>query len=191
MTLLEMLLVIAIILIILPALYLGIRSLYETHGRIFARALAVSNATGALKDTVKDIRGAVYSESGALPLVSIATSTLIIYSDTDLDGRIERIRYTLNGNTFEKRVIEPTSTSSYPLANEVLIKQTRGIMNGTSGVPVFRYYTATSSEVTTQSLILDIRRITVTFDSEFQKDREVGTAMLQSSASIRNLKNTY
>lgn len=191
MTLLELLVVIAIILIILPALYLGISSLYATHGRTFARALAISNATSLLKESVRDIRGAVFSESGALPLASIATSSLILYSDTDFDGRVERIRYTLNGDSFLKYVIEPTATSSYPVSNEVIVRQVHNIMNASHGTPVFQYFSATSTEITTPSRILDVKRITVTLESEARKDRETGVAILRSSASIRNLKNTY
>lgn len=190
-TLIELLVTMAIILIILPVLYLSIDSIYKTHARTLARALALSSATSDLQEVVRDIRSAVYGEDGALPLVTIGTSTLVLYTDTDLDGRIERVRYTLSGTTIQKGVIEPTSTSSYPAVSETIDNFSPNIMNNSTNTNVFTYYTATGTPITSQASVLDVRRIMVTFNAQAVMRQEIGTISLRSSSAIRNLKDTY
>jgi len=119
-TLIEMLVVIAIIGIIMPAIYLAINALYETHAYTLTRSFALTEATKGVREVIRDVRSAVYAENGALPLVEIGTSTLTMYTDTDFDGRVERVRYFLNGTDVQKGIIEPTSTSSYPVSTEVV-----------------------------------------------------------------------
>ena len=191
MTLIELLVSIAITLIIIPVLFSSIQSLYKNHAQTFARSLVLFGTTDGVKDVVRNVRGAVYSEQGSLPLVTVGTSTLTLYTDTDYDGRVERVRYTLSGNTLEKWVIEPTATSRYPIGSESMSVLARNVTNTADGVPIFRYYTSTSTEITTQARILDVRRVDVTIHAQATSSHEVGTIILTSSASIRNLKDTY
>jgi prepilin-type N-terminal cleavage/methylation domain-containing protein len=190
-TLVELLVAIAIILIVVPVIYTTIQALYANHGRTLAKSFALVEATTAMEEVVRDIRATVYAENGALPLVTIGTSTLVIYADTDLDRRVERVHYYLDGDTLQKGVVEPTSTSSYPLDSEVVTELASGITNNTSGTSVFKYYSATSTEITLQTQILDVRRVEVTLEAEAQFRYNTGDAALRSSAAIRNLKDTY
>ncbi len=192
MTLIEMLVVIAILGIILPALCGSIISLYKTHGATFARAVAVSEATNGSRAIVRDIRAAVYAEDGALPLVSIATSSLIFFVDTDFDGRVERVRYTLQGTDLIKGIVEPTATSSYPTGTETVQTLARDIVNNsTTTIPLFRFFSATSTEITATSSALNIRRIRVELVSGATTGTSTNWVRIQSSASIRNLKDSY
>jgi len=191
MTLIELLVSIAIVLIIIPVLYTMIESLYDQHASTFARSLALTATSETMRGMVLDIRSAVYSDEGTPPLVDIATSTFTFYTDTDLDGHVERVRYALSGDTLQKGVIEPTATSSYPTSTEMVYTLSTRIVNNETGVPLFRYWSATSSEITTSSRKLDIRRITVTLVGESRMRGVTGSVLIESSASIRNLKNTY
>lgn len=190
-TLIEMLVVIAIIGIIIPVLFNSINTLYSTHARTLSRAMALIEATDGVKEVVRDVRAAVYAENGALPLVEIATSTLTLYSDTDYDGTVERVRYFLNGNTVQKGIIEPTATSSYPENTETIDTIVSEVANVDNSVPLFRYYTATSSEVTSSGNILNVRRVEVQFIGSSRFRSEQSEVAIRSSASIRNLKNVY
>jgi prepilin-type N-terminal cleavage/methylation domain-containing protein len=192
MTLIEMLVVIAIMSIILPALYGTIVSLYKTHGATFARAVAVTEATNASRAIVRDIRASVYAEDGSLPLVSIATSSIIFFVDTDFDGRVERVRYTIQGTDIIKGVIEPTSTASYPIGSETTQTLAHDIVNNsTTTIPAFRFFSATSTEITATSSMLNIRRIEVELVSGNTTGTSTNWVRIQSSASIRNLKDSY
>jgi len=70
-TLIEMLVAIFIISIILPALFMSIANLYETHAQTISRAFTLVETTKGVKEVVRDVRSAVYSEEGSLPLVTI------------------------------------------------------------------------------------------------------------------------
>lgn len=190
-TLIELLVAIAIIGIILPALYGTILSLYETHAYTLSRALALSGTTKAVKEMVRDVRSAVYAENGALPIATIATSTFILYVDTDFDGRVERVRYFLDGDVVRKGIVEPSATSSYDVGTESVDELATGIINGDDATPLFRYYTATSTEITSPTATLDVRRVEIRLRAESSFGRETGQVELQSSASIRNLKDQY
>jgi prepilin-type N-terminal cleavage/methylation domain-containing protein len=192
MTLIEMLVVIAIIGMIMPALYASIANLYATHGKTFARSLALFQASEVAKAVVRDVRGAVYAEDGALPIVSIATSSITLFTDTDYDGRIERVRYTLTGTTLVKGIIEPTAGATYPTASETTTTIATNIMNNDARVSLFRYYSATSTEITTMSSTLSVRRVDVEVVGASDQNTSSSTRVtIGSSASIRNLKDSY
>ncbi len=190
-TLIEMLVAIAIILIVVPVLFSSINSLYSSHATTLANALALTETTNGVKDVLKDVRSAVYAENGAMPLANIATSTFTLYSDTDSDGIVERVRYYLDNTTVWKGVIEPTSTSSYPESNEVITKLSGSIINSQTNTPLFKYFNSTSTEITSVSNILDVRRIETTFIGSFSFSNKTSEVKIRSSASIRNLKNIY
>lgn len=186
-----MLVVIAIIGIITPALYGSILSLYRTHAHTYSQGLALYTATRTVQEIIRDVRGAAYAENGSLPLVDIASSTVTVYTDTDFDGKVERVRYFLSGTTVQKGVVEPTATSSYPLDSETVVTLAGGIVNGETGASLFRYYTATSTEITSTANILDVRRIEVLLDARSPVVQNSAQVTVHSSASIRNLKDAY
>lgn len=186
-----MLVAVAIIGIVVPVLFNSIITLYDTHARTLSRALALVEATKGVKEVVRDVRAAVYAENGTLPLVDIATSTITLYSDTDYDGTVERVRYFLSGTSVQKGIIEPTATSSYPTNTETVETIVSEVANVTNGVPLFRYYSATSTEITTSSRMLDVRRVEVQFVGFSQFRSEQSEVAIRSSASIRNLKDVY
>jgi prepilin-type N-terminal cleavage/methylation domain-containing protein len=190
-TLIEMLVVVAIIGIIMPALYVSIVRLYDSHATTLSRAMALVEATKGVKETVRDVRAAVYAENGALPLADMGTSTMTLYSDTDFDGAVERIRYFLSGDSVEKGVIEPTATSSYPTNTETVTTLVPHVTNTDTGTPLFRYYTADGTEVTSSADILSVRRVAVEYIVSSRFAGESSEVTLLSSASIRNLKDTY
>lgn len=190
-TLIEMLVVIAIISIILPVLVSSISSLYHTHAKTLSRALAVVETTKGVKEVVRDVRAAVYAENGALPIVSIATSTLTLYSDTDNDGVAEQVRYFLDGESIRKGTIEPTATATYPAGSETFQTLIDRVINADTNTPLFRYYTATGTEITSSAQALEVRRVEILFIGASRFGSETSEVSLRSSASIRNLKETY
>lgn len=190
-TLIECLLVIAITLIIIPVLYASIQTLYDTHAQTLARSFALTNASKVSERLARDIRSSVHAEDGSLPLVAIATSSITLYTDTDMDGYVERVRYFLDQETLRVGIIEPTSTSSYPTGTEVVDTIVTDVINLETNTPVFRYFTATSSEVTTSTQLLTVRRVDVTIHTQKQFRGRTGDAVLTTSISIRNLKDRY
>lgn len=190
-TLLEMLVVIAIILLIIPVLYASIDALYDAHATSLATSFAEINAAKTVDAIVRDIRAAVSGEDGSLPIVSFGTSSIVFFCDTDMDGRVEYVRYYLSGTTLQKGIVEPTSTSSYPLGTETVSVLATQIVNGETGTPLFRYYSATSTEITAVAQILSIRRVESTVMARARFRLRARDVAVTSSASIRNLKDYY
>ena len=190
-TLLEMVIVISIIGIILPALFASITSIYTNHTGILSHALALTKTQRGLNEMVRDVRAAAYAEDGSLPIVSISTSSLTFYTDTDLDGRIEQVRYYIASTSLFRSIIEPTSTSSYPTSTTATKTLTTDVQNGILGVALFQYYSATGTPITNFSNTLDVRRVVIEVLAKTAYMRNASTVRLRSSASIRNLKNVY
>lgn len=190
-TLLEMLVVLAIIVITVPVVYAAIQALYHVHESTLARAMAVTETTRGVQEMVRDVRSAVYAENGSLPIVALATSSLTIYADTDLDGVVERVRYFLDGTTVRKGIIKPTGTSSYPVAQESVASLIPNIINTSASTSLFRYYTATGTEIVTPSASLAVRRVDVVCVARSTKGTAADAVTIASSASIRNLKDSY
>jgi prepilin-type N-terminal cleavage/methylation domain-containing protein len=191
LTLVELLVAVAIILMVMPVLVTMILELYDSHASTLSRALAVTQGSNATEEVMRDVRGSVYGDNGALPIVAIATSSFTFFADTDFDGAVERVRYFLDDTTFRKGVIEPTSTSSYPVGNETIEPIAYDIINNQDGTPLFRYFTATSTEITSSSDSLLVRRVSMEVVTEKTFAQEASQVRTQTSASIRNLKAQY
>jgi prepilin-type N-terminal cleavage/methylation domain-containing protein len=190
-TLIEMLVVIAIISIVFPVVMVTIVQLYKVHSDTLARSAALIEATKATKQIVRDVRAAMLSETGAPPIIDTATSSATFYADTDLDGTVERVRYFLDGTTLRIGVVEPTSTSSYPTNTETIEGFAEGIVNHDRGVDLFTYYDATSTVLAPGTRLADVRRVEVEVVAESSLGRQLWDVTVRSSASIRNLKDSY
>jgi len=191
MTLVELLVGIAIILIIVPVLYASIETLYSTHARTLARALVLRKPVNATQEIARDFRGAMYSESGSLPLVEMSTSTVTIYADTDLDRTVERVRYFLVDGVLYRGIVEPTATSSYPIDEEVVTELCSDVDNVERSIDTFRYFDAIGTEISSPTEIMDVRRLKVTITSSTRQRNETGDVMVTTSASMRNFKSNY
>jgi prepilin-type N-terminal cleavage/methylation domain-containing protein len=191
-TLLETLIVVAIIGILFPALFLMIRSLYSSHAYTLARGIALSNSTRALNDITNDIRAASYSENGALPVVSIATSSIVLYTDTDFDRKTEQVRYTLVGENLTKSTIEPTADAAYPPASETTKIILRRVENNTAPTTLFRFYDEHGTEIDPASgNTIAVKRISTEIVTHGAFGNTDVTTSVRGSASIRNLKYIY
>lgn len=88
---------------------------------------------------IKEIRNARQSDNGAYVLDTTSDQEIIFYSDVDLDGKVDKVRYTLNNNKLIRGVTKPTGNpAQYLVANEkvrVLSQNARNLSQ-----PVFTYY---------------------------------------------------
>jgi len=97
-----------------------------------------------------DIRSAANSASGAYPIESAGTSSLIFYADVDADGFAERVRYAIGTSTLVRGLIRPTGTPmTYATSSEMVEIFISGISGASSS---FEYYgdnfTGTESPLT-------------------------------------------
>jgi prepilin-type N-terminal cleavage/methylation domain-containing protein len=191
-TLIEMLVVIAVLLIIFPALFLGIQTLYDMHANTFSKARALANGSEVLRKMLTDIRSGTYGEDGSLPVVQVATTSLTLFSDTQPTGGALRIRYFLDGDSLKRGVIIPDATSHYVEASETVSTILTHLDVPVTQAGLFRYYDAEGILLpATASSTLSVQRIEVTLPLVVKNGRGTTTTTLSSSASIRNLKHVY
>lgn len=139
LTLIELLIAIAITSII----GVGIVSLQYLLGQnqvaITTSYKSIEDANYASNMLSKELRRASQSETGSYPLATTDDQNIVFYSDYDLDGRIEKIQYQLNGSTLTKTITEPTgSPPSYPDSAAQSSTISDLIRNGSE--PIFYYY---------------------------------------------------
>jgi len=188
-TLIEMLVVISIAALLSGVIVNSILSFYRTNTNTFEQAAQVDEARRGIGSMIRDIREIAYSDNGSYPIVSTATSTFSFYSDIDRDASTELVRYYLTGTSLRKGVTNSTGTPpTYDLANEQVSIISNYVRNPSQGIPVFRYYNASSTEITPGATTTSIIFVTVDMVVNVDPYRLPGEFTLHSSATIRNLK---
>ncbi len=100
---------------------------------------SVDDANYFASAIAKELRGARQSDNGAYLLSSAGDQEIIFYSDIDLDGKTEWIRYSLSGTELIKEIIKPTGYPAvYDPQNKIISTLSENIRNGAT--PLFYYY---------------------------------------------------
>ena len=146
----------------------------------------------ALKTIIPEIRSAASSSTGSYPIAEAQQKSFIFYSDIDNDGLKERLRYFLDGDVFKRGVLKPTgSPAQYILANEVVTELVHNIANGATDI--FNYYDSsydgTTSPLSYPISISDVRLVEITLVIDGNGSKPPEPVIIQSEASMRNLKD--
>jgi len=149
-----------------------------------ARKLAFSIAN--------ELRNAQLGQNGSYVLDTAATSTLIFYSNADIDASIERIRYFVQNGQLWKGVVDYNGTV-YDTSTEKTYLVQSNLANGAN--PVFYYYDGSYIGSSTQSsLAMPVNVVQVKFVKInlqiYNKAgaKKVNTYTVTASGAIRNLK---
>lgn len=138
-TLIEVLMVAAITVVLAGGLLSLQYIMGQTQIQVLRNYTSVEEANNGITTLVRELRNLQVAETGAYPLERALDFEMIFYSDYDFDGRIERVRYYLNGTEFTRGIIEPTGFPvTYPSANEKIKTVSTNVKNGTT--PIFYYY---------------------------------------------------
>jgi type II secretory pathway pseudopilin PulG len=185
MTLLELLVALSLFVIIMGAASESLIALYRSSSASSGSAAAISAARVTADAIVRDLRQATYSDAGAPPIATMGTSTLSFYENVDSGASVEKVTYALSGETLTKTVIAASGNPATYDGTPVVISTTGGVVNISSD-PLFRYFDATGAEVSDQSAVSSIRRVSVSLvenaATSTLPDVEIGT-----SATLRNL----
>lgn len=91
----------------------------------------------ALNTMSMELRSATESESGSYPVESASSSSMVFYTDSDRDGRIDQVRYAFASGSLVKTTIAPTGTPAmYPTSSA----QTVTLMSGLATSSNFAYF---------------------------------------------------
>lgn len=171
----------------------GLQDLFrENQSTAFNSFSNVTQANRILKQFNKEIRRARVSENGSYSLDTLEENEIIFFSDTNLDGTVERVRYTLVNNTLTKGIVQATGIpATYPIESETIKILSEDVQNKT--LPLFEYYNSSwPTDVTNNPLIAasrlsDTRQVRFFLIINNNLNEETGEYVLDSFTNIRNL----
>ncbi|MEK7095422.1 MAG: type II secretion system protein [Patescibacteria group bacterium] len=154
---------------------------------------SAQDARSILRTMVQEMRSAKTGNNGSYPIVQVATSTIVFFSDTDADGLQEQIRYFITTTTLTKGVIKPSgSPLSYNPGQEKFSILAYNIKNGTS-TSLFEYfdssYNGTSSPLVQPVAVNTIRLVRINLLIDADPRRSPLPRLYTSDATFRNLKD--
>lgn len=143
-----------------------------------------------LRSFAIEVRSMTTAENGSYPVAAANETSFTYYTDVDLDGTIEQVRYFLNGTTLQRGTTEPSGTpATYDPADENVRDVVQYIVPGPD---LFTYWpdgwVGETASLSTPINLSDIRlvRLRATVD----KDTAVPPAGSTQSVhiTIRNLR---
>jgi type II secretory pathway pseudopilin PulG len=169
---------------------------------IFFNNVFISNSLNAeqsgrtvVRRWVGEVRAASPGSNGAYTIEKADPNEFIFYTDLDVDGSKERVRYTLlaGSTTLQKGITEPTGQPYiYDLTGEKKSTVATNLLLAT-GTSIFSYYdrtyTGSSSPLGWPVNIPDVRLIKMTVTIEADKNRAPVPLVFTSQALVRNLKD--
>jgi hypothetical protein len=167
------------------------RDITDSALRFSSSLLTQQQLTATMQVMLPEIRSASQGNDGSYPIAVAATSTFQFYSDVDLDGRFERVRYYLNGSTFRKGVIRPTGS---PLQYVTSTEEFQDLVyNVIPGSQIFSYYDKNTTSTTATGMIQPvdvslIKTIKVTLTANQGTTSTPSLVGTETEATIRNLR---
>lgn len=189
-TLMETVVVVAILGVVSGALLYAIRDFYRGNAYVFEAATSVDSARRGLATALHDLREASYADDGNYPVAAAATSSVTFYSDIDKDGGIEKVKIWLYGDTLYEVV---TNAAGNPPTYTGQAQATTTIatyVRNASTTPLFKYYNEAGVKLATTSPDLsELRSVAVSLMVDLNPNRAPNVLTLNGSATLRNLKD--
>ena len=192
-TLVELLITLAIFSIVIIAVGTLGANIFKYNSEISGSYETTRTSQVILKTLLKELRESAPGANGAYPLALTGSTTLSFYSDTDNDGKTEKITYSLIGTTLYRTSIIPTGTTSfvYLPQNQSTTTLITNVINGVS-LPSFQYfdthYTGTSSPMIHPVNPSLVRLIKVNQQIDLDPNRSPVPIIFSIQVSLRNIK---
>lgn len=189
LTVVETTVFVFVFVVLIIAIVSSTRYAYRGERFAFEQADATRSARSGIERAVRDIREASYADDGAYPIIEIATSTMSFYSDADNDGKVERIRYFLDGTNFRKGVIISSGDPpAYAVLSESVSLVSDNVRNAVIGTPTFTYYDKGGALMSDYTKIGDVGFVLVRMVVNVHPERTPEDYELRSSAALRNVR---
>jgi type II secretory pathway pseudopilin PulG len=191
MSLVEMLVVIALMTILSAMITSSIYYLYKYNAYSLAQAAEVDSARRALARMTNDLREMTYAEDGSFPLVVKNEHLVSFYSDIDYDDSVEYVEYEVATSTLYKRTYNATGNPpTYDLSNPdeelILSEYVQNFLEATS---TFRYYDVNGVQLDGTDLLTDVRYVKAQVIVNVNPIQAPGEFVLRTSVAPRNLKD--
>lgn len=156
-------------------------------------SMAVSQGVNTLKDYLRSVRQA---DNGAYPIKLADDNELVVYTDYDRDGVVERVHIYKNNQDILMGVTDPTETmpKNYPSGDEETFMLANKIVN-TEMEPIFYYYDKsyagglTQTHLATPASVAEVRLLKIHFKINIDPNRAPDNIELQTFVEMRNLND--
>jgi prepilin-type N-terminal cleavage/methylation domain-containing protein len=191
-TLVELLIALAIFSLIIVAVGALGSNIFKYNSEISDSYETARTSQVILKTMLKELRESAPGANGAYPLALTGSTTLSFFSDTDNDGKTEKITYSLIGTTLYRASIKPTGTpATYLAQNQSTSTLVTNVINGNT-LPSFQYYdthyTGTSSPMVHPVNPSLVRLIKVSQQIDINPNRSPLPIIYTIQVSLRNTK---
>lgn len=191
-TLVETLLVVAVFILIIYAVS-SLQTNILTYDKYASDVISsAQDARVILRNIVQELRSSKTGSNGSYPIAQAATSTIVFYSDIDVDGLQDQVRYYISGGNLKKGVIKPSGSPLGYDGAETVTTLAYNIKNGTS-TALFEYfdsnYNGTSSPLSQPVVVNAVRLVRVNLLIDADPRRSPIPRLYTSDATLRNLKD--
>lgn len=191
-TLVELIIVMAIFTIISIAIFTLGRDTFFFNSIIQDSFNTQEEAKRVIRPLATELRVTRIGVNGSYPIDMTGTSTLIFYSDVNLDGNTEKVRYFLSDAILKRGVITPSGSPLSYSGTEKITELVHGVRN-TNIQPVFEYfdsgYTGTTSPMTYPISVSNVRLVKVNLYADLNANRSPTKQYITTQVQIRNLKD--
>ncbi|MBU1292641.1 type II secretion system GspH family protein [Patescibacteria group bacterium] len=187
-TLVETIVVVAILATVGVGLLTMIAYFYRSNAYVLEQTTALDSAHRGIDEAFGILREASYGEDGAFPLAAAATSSIMFYSDIDIDTPVERVHlYLSNGTMYQGVTNAAGNPPSYVGQPETTYTIATYVKNATS-TPIFRYYNTVGTELTGTINLADVASVKLRLDVDLNPLRAPNILTIEQSATLRNLR---
>lgn len=196
MTLIEMLVAIAVMLIAMQGFTYIFTTSWDRNKSIIETGLASATASRSVNQTIIQLRAIKQGDNGDYPIEEADDFDLTIYTDTNDDGITERVHYYLDLATdeFKRGVTNPSSSVpvTYAASDTTTTVMAEYIVNESTD-PVFSYYNddypsdTTNNPLATPASLGDVQLIRVKMRVNIDPVHAPENINVESFVDLRNL----
>jgi len=154
----------------------------------------VNESTVAVSSMTREIRTAQKGGNGSFQFTLAMPQEIIFFSDLDVDGQIEQIRYYMEGTSLKKDVINPQGNPvTYPTNQKITTTISENIRNGAT--PIFSYFNedwpsdTSNNPLPTPADLDSIKMVHIYIRINPDANSPDSDYVLESQAQVRTLKN--
>ncbi|PCI29934.1 hypothetical protein COB52_02045 [Candidatus Kaiserbacteria bacterium] len=187
-SLIETLVLIAVFTLIIMAIVSSLRFVYRGQRFAFEQADATRSARQGTERVVKDLRETSYADDGAYPIAAMATSSVTFFSDYDNDGKVERLRYFLDGTDFKEGITESAGDPPAYSVSETVNVVSDNVRNEALSIPLFTFYDKSGTLMSDYTEVDELAFVTVRLVVNLHPERKPEDFEIRSSAALRNIE---
>lgn len=186
-TLIETMVVIAVVLSAGIALMGAIQYFYQSNAFILEQTAALESTRRGHTFTLQNMREASYGDDGSYPITIAATSTMTFHGDIDVDGGVERIRLYLQNGTLYRGVTNSNGNPASYVGQPEVREAIASFVRNSASTPIFTYYNEDGAALAQPVDLTEIVSVGVRLDVDLNPNRAPNVFTLSGTSTLRNL----